>query len=208
MKKRQTKKNEYEPLVEKVMDQVCEKYTYPIKQKYAEAIAELKSKDCAPGTGFTPESVRSNVSRAIDRMCDETPPRLLCYKGKYYIPNNEKYLFEKLSEDFYKYLHTRIQVDKKKVLFISCNTCAFFASIKPDYKEKEEEKGFSIHQYIGNCLDDYLFAIFGEDNFVQAMVKCSTDFAYIPDKYSIDFTVLRALENALTRIYEEDHRTF
>lgn len=202
------KRIEYEYYILQVMDMVSQLYTYPIKQRYAEAVAELKTKkECKGNSKLKAKDVRPNVSKAIDRLCAEENPKILCYKGKYYVPNNSRYLFEKLSEEFFSYLRGKIIVENKQVLLISYNTCAIFAKLNPDYEKNNSDNNYTIQECISDCLGDYCYAVLGEDSFCQVMVKCTTDLGVVPNKNSKDFAVIRALEEAITRVYEEVHLT-
>ena len=83
--------------------------------------------------------------------------------------------------------------------------CAFWVSKNPEYSKKNGDTEISVQEYIAECLGDYAYAIFGEENLVQVMIKCTTDLGVVPDENSNDFAVIRALEEALTRIYENKH---
>lgn len=208
MGKESKPRTNYEEYVLEVMEQVCRNNSHPIKQMYAEAVAELKTKkEGNVRCKFKPEDVRPNVSKAIDRLCSKDNPPLICYKGKYYVPNRGEYLFEKLSEEFWLYLRERVVVDKKEVLLISYNTCALWVSKNPGFSDEEQEKDKSVSDYIAECLGDYGYAVFGTDNFFQVMVKCTKELGIVPNENSNEFSVIRALEEAITRIYEETHIT-
>lgn len=217
------KEGNYEFYILQVMNEVCEKHKYPIKQKYAEAIAEYRNEHDPSMDSkkfkFKAEDVRPNMSRALDRLCKKENPPIICFNGKYYVPNNAMYLYERLSEEYLNFLKDRIIVDSKEVLLMSYNVCAFWARKNPDFQdetedsdevEEFEENGVlnkTAHKCIAECLGEYGFGVFGEKSFIQVMVKCTTELGIVPNKKSDEFAVIRALENAVSRIYENQHRT-
>ena len=215
------KEGNYEFYILKVMDDVCKKDKYPIKQKYAEAIAEYRNEHDPSlrnkSFKFKAENVRPNVSRALDRLCKRKNPPIVCFNEKYYVLNNAMYLYERLSEEFLSFLKDRIIIDNREVLLMSYNVCAFWAYKNPDFPEDSncseieeyEESGVlrqTAHKYIAECLGEYGFGIFGERNFIQVMVKCTTELGVVPNETSKDFAVIRALENAVTRLYEKQNK--
>ncbi len=217
----------YREYILAVLDTVYARTDYPQKKDFAIAVANVKTKNECNGDGeFTPDQVRPSVSKAIDRLCQEKNPQILRYK-KYYVRNTPKHLFEKLSEEYANYLRERIIVDKPNVLLISHNMCAFWASDNPIYggdtitsdantTEAEEDsvgtnenkKCDMVHEYIAECLGDDGYAVFGEDNFIYAMVMCSPTPGKIPGEDSREFIVIRALEDAIRRLYKEKHIQF
>lgn len=216
------KEGNYEFYIEKVKDDVCKKYRYPIKQKYAEAVAEYRNlHDPSMITSkkkYKAEDVRGNLSKAIDRLCKKSNPPLICIREKCYVLNNGDYLYEILCEEFFKYLKDRIIVDEKGVLLMSHNVCAFWAHKNPNFEEcdpeiiadlvsfNENDKEYhTAHKYIAECLGDHCFAVFGEEKFIQVMVKVTAELGVLPDDKSKDFAVVRALEYAIARIYEKQH---
>ena len=99
------KEGNYEFYIEKVKDDVCKKYRYPIKQKYAEAIAEYRNLHDPSMLNskkkYKAEDVRGNLSKAIDRLCKKNNPPLVCIREKCYVLNNGDYLYEILCEEFF-----------------------------------------------------------------------------------------------------------
>jgi hypothetical protein len=80
------KEGNYEFYILQVMKKVCEKDKYPIKQKYAEAIAEYRNENDPSMQNsmdrkvrFTAENVRPNLSRALDRLCDKKMRQLCAF---------------------------------------------------------------------------------------------------------------------------------
>ena len=224
--KEEYREGNYEFYIEKVFDEVCKKNRYPIKQKYAEAIARYRNKNdpslknIKEKEYFTAENVRPNVSRALDRLCNKENPPIICIQNKYYVPNNGEYLYEILCDKYLSYLQDKIIVENKDVLLISYNMCAFWAYKNPNYLEEDldineeleefESNGKTLqtaHSYIARCLEDYCFGVFGESDFIQVMVKHSNNIGVVPNEKSKDFAVIRALEYALIRIYEQQHNT-
>jgi hypothetical protein len=139
-------------------------------------------------------------------------------RGKYYVVNDDKYLYEILSEKFLEYLQDKIIVEQKEVVLLSYNSCAFFAYKKSTASEDDShitdeievfelnnEKCETVHNDIAACLGDYCFAVFGQHEFVQVMVKHTRELGVVPDEHSKDFAVIKALEYAITRIYERQH---
>lgn len=221
------KEGNYEFYIMEVINDVCNKDKYPIKQKYAEAIAKYRNEhdptllnlesDQREECLYEAENVRPNVSKTLDRMCNKDNPKVLCFGGKYYVPNNNKYFYEKLGEEFQRYLKDKIIVDEKQVMLISYNVCAFWAHANPslydeygdtESSENKESKKIhkTVHEIIAECLGDYGFGVFGEKNFIQAMVKCTEELGVVPNENSRDFAVIRALEYAITKIYEQQHK--
>lgn len=217
------KEGNYEYYILQVIGDVCKKNRYPIKQKYAEAIAEFRNSNDPSlknsNAKISAENVRPNMSRALDRLCKKDNPPIVCIRGKYYVPNNAEYLYEILSEKFLCYLVDKIVVDNKEVFLMSYNACALWAHKNPNFVDEENVEGAveeyeqegkqytTAHKFIAECLEEYCFAVFGERNFIQVMVKCTNDIGGVPDERSKDFAVIRALEYAITRIYERQHIT-
>jgi hypothetical protein len=214
----------YREYILAVLDTVYARTDYPQKKDFAIEVAKAKTTaEDLKHAKYTPEQVRPSVSKAIDRLCLEKDSPILRYK-KYYVRNTSKHLFEKLSEEYAEYLRDRIIVENPHVLLISHNMCAFWASENPEYgkeaipldanangaevisvKSSENEQRATVHEYIAECLGDNSYAVFGQDNFIYAMVMCSSDPepGIIPGADSREFVVIRALEDAIRRLYKE-----
>ena len=188
----------YEKYVLELIEKVTNEYKFPQKKHYDIEVAILRTKkECENGGKYTAEQVHSNVSRTLDRLSKGTSSKLIRYK-RYFLPNTNEYLFYKLSEEFYSYLKELIKVEEK-VCLISHNMCAIWA--KPS-TEKE------VNDCIAECLGENIYAVFGEDDFCYVILKHpETQKGSVPNENSKEFIVLKAFEDAISRIYDKQQKT-
>lgn len=178
----------YRKYILELVDKVTEEYTYPQKKHYNIEVAKLRSER---EVKYTMEQVNSGVSRALDWLSRNSSSPLIRYKN-FFLPNKEKYLFEKLSQEYYEYLLELIKVEEK-VCLISHNMCALWA--KPLTETP-------VNDCLASCLGENTYAVLGEEDFFYVVIKCpDSQTAAVPDKDSKEFTILRALEDAIIRIY-------
>ena len=191
------KKSIYDNYVLEIAKTIVEKYEYPQKKHYNYEVAKLKTnRECSKGGKYTQDDVNSSVSRSLDRLSKGINSPLIRYK-KYFFPNTPKYLFEKLSVDYFDYFDKRIKVDKKEVCIMSYNTCAFYATSMTEY---------SVSELVSDCLYDDLYSILEVDNYYQIVVNNQKELGSVPGKDSKEFTIIRALQDALFRLYEKQHK--
>lgn len=193
----------------------CKDYDITVAQiRTAQAKAEAKAEAEKRGeengelkyAKYTPEQVHSNVFRSLQRLSNSSNGPIIRYR-KYYLPNDPKYLFEKLSEEFFEYLDEKIKVEKR-FCYASYNAGAFYASSLCD---------MGVGECIELCLDEYLYAVLEAENVFYVIVKypnsdeiqshndCIPKDIDIPNKNSKEFVVLRALESAINRLFDKQH---
>lgn len=197
MTKKKSGKREpiYTDFVLNVMDAVCAETKYPQSKHYDIAVAKLRTTN--KDGKYTPAQVHSNVLRALKRLSTGTDNVLIRYK-KYYLPNQPKYLLEKLSEEYFECLNAKINVPLRPCL-ISYNMGAFYASAVADEK---------VRECIANCLQEFCYKILKSEDFYLVIVSCPRaggNQGFVPNKGSKEFTVLKALEDAFCRIYDKQH---
>ena len=185
----------YEKYILELMDKVTEKYVFPQKKHYDFEVAKLRTKkECQNGGEYTAEQVHSTVSRTLDRLSKGSSGKMIRYKN-FFLPNTDKYLFQKLSEEYFNHLVNKVSIKKKDICFISYNTCAFFADKNNDCDEEAIE-------VIADCLGEELYAIWSEEDFHYIMIKCTETKGYVANQDSREFLVLKAFEDAIERVYE------
>lgn len=188
----------YEKYVLELVDKVTKEYGYPQKKHYNIEVAKLRTTRECKGVGkYTAEQVNPNVSRAIDKLSKGTDSPLIRYRKRYFLPNTNQYLFEKLSEEYFDFLDGKIEIKSKEVCLISYNMCALIAT--PLTK-------ISVNDCIAECLDENTYAILGEDDFFCVVVKCPSELGIVPNENSKEFVVIKALQEAVVRLYEKQHK--
>lgn len=193
----------YQEYITEVIEAVTREFKYPRKKEYSIAVAKLKTKrECKNGGRYTADQVRPSVSKAIDKMVADPKGNLICYQNKYYLPKTEKYLYEKLSEEYLNYLRDKIKVIQKDVCLISYNMCAVWAE-----SLENSDTDSDVYHCLSECLGEYCYAISGEEDFSYVIVKCSDNISVVPDQQSKEFAVIRALATAISNLYSEQHIT-
>lgn len=185
----------YEKYILELMDKVTEKYVFPQKKHYDFEVAKLRTqRECKNGGEYTADQVHSTVSRTLDRLSKGSSGKMIRYKN-YFLPNTDKYLFQKLSEEYFYKLVNQISITKKDICFISYNTCAFFA-------DKNDDSGKEANEVIADCLGEELYAVWSEGDFHYIMIKSAGTKSYVANQDSREFLILKAFEDAVERVYE------
>ena len=185
----------YEKYILELMDKVTKEYVFPQKKHYDFEVAKLRTeRECKNGGEYTADQVHSTVSRTLDRLSKGSSGKMIRYKN-YFLPNTDKYLFQKFSEEYFHHLVNKISIKKKDICFISYNTCAFFADKNDDCNE-------DAIKVIADCLNEDLYAVWSEGDFHYIMVKSTETKGYVANQDSREFLVLKAFEDAIERAYE------
>lgn len=169
----------------------------PRKRDYCTEVVKLVNN--TPGyEKTTEEKARPQISKTIDKMSQGTSNDLLCLQGKYYVINNDTYFDEKLTEECYLTLRGRISVTRKDILKISYNMCG----VKIKAKDNDED----IKKIVSDCLGENCFSVLKSKNLVLIMIKCNADDNSVPTENSREYTIMKAIEGAISRIYEDQKK--
>lgn len=147
---------------------------------------------------ITEAQARFQIARVIDQLSEGTNNQMLCLQGKYYVINNEAYLNEKLSEEYYLFLKDKIRVLRKDIIEISYNMCGVL--VEP------QNGNDKIVKIISDCLGDNCFNVTKGRDIVLIMLKCNPEDNYIPTGKSNEYLIMTALGNTISRIYEDQKK--
>lgn len=161
---------------------------------------EKKLKEKVPPNAKYPsaEQMRSQVSRVISKLSDGTNGKLLCIQGKYYVLNLATYFEEKLTEEYYLFLKEKIVAKRRDILRMTHNTCVVLVEPKNNNED--------ISEIFSDCLGSNWFASMEGENSLLIMIKCNSESKKVPDEKSKEYVLMKALENAITRIYEDQEK--
>jgi hypothetical protein len=204
----------YKPYREHIIQAITtlsKKNILPKKKDIAAEVAKLKEAEDPLGKAkYTAKQVRPSISRVVDKLCQEFDPPILCYKKKYYLPNDPPHLYAKLSEEYIEYLRDKIVVNSRVVHLISYNMCVIHVSSNPNYippegKFETDDAQIIAMQHIADCIDNAWVDIWGEGSLQFVLVKYSSGTGIVPNENSHEFAIIKALEDALVRLYDETH---
>lgn len=177
-----------------VMDEVHSKYRKAQAKHYSEAVAKYISENTKEK--YTAEQVRTSVQRTLLKLTKDDCQTLIRY-GKFYLKNDPQNLFEKLSSEYYSKLKVVIKAESDRVCYISYNMCAIEVTSLSDK---------DVDECIEECIGDWCYQVYGVGDKYYVTVKCSKDRQYVANEHSQEYTVLKALEDAVVRLYMDRQR--
>lgn len=189
------KKSKNKDYILAVASSVCKNITYPKKNDYVKAIIDLRSKDDKLiNQTYSPEDIRSGISKAIDALIEEGRfMYLLNDEGKkYYVPRNYKYETRQIRDNIYNAIKDNVKIIDRDILIVSYNVCAIKAEPIGDIKIKE---------LFRNCLGNQCFHILKNQTFLYIMLRDRDAKLEIPNEKSKEYMTIKALGSAIRKLY-------
>ena len=263
----------YRTYILEIVDKLLQETNYPRVKDYAIPIARMKTINEHSQQELSEDNVRPSVSKALKHLSSKKDGKFIHYKKRYYLPNTDKYLRQKISEECYDALVDNVVVVDRDVCFCSYNMCMIYLKDMDEYNDsmyasenievkqesfdenlkdekathteydsvnasenieaKQEncddnledektthtehanmenqnietqnaEKLLPIH-FLSVGLEGYYYSLSSEGDLCQVVIKCSEKSEYLPGPDSKEFIVLKGLEEAIHRVYDEQN---